>query len=161
MQNLRRMGGLRSRTHHTWGDVHMPNLFRQHEHICSLYDTEEEQLTMAAEYLSDGLGRGERCYYVARSRQALTHFRGAPGRDGVDAGEMAKVGALMEATNDDAHLVGGHFESERMIALLNEAVEAALNDGFTGLRTCGDMSWLLDEPSGWGLVDEYEAFLNE
>src|SRR5262245_35978185 len=125
----------------------MPNLFRQHEHICSLYETEEEQLTTAAEYLSDGLRCGERCYYVAPSRQALTHFRAALGRTGVDADLMARRGALIEATNADAHLAGGHFDTERMIDLLNDAVEAALNDGFMGLRTCGDMSWLLDEPS--------------
>jgi hypothetical protein len=48
-----------------------------------------------------------------------------------------------------------------MLQLLNEAVEAALNDGFTGLRTCGDMSWLLDDAPGTAQVVEYEALLNQ
>jgi hypothetical protein len=45
--------------------------------------------------------------------------------------------------------------------MLNDAVESALNDGFGGLRTCGDMSWLLGEPSAGNQVAEYEAILNE
>jgi hypothetical protein len=45
--------------------------------------------------------------------------------------------------------------------LLNEAVETALNKGYQGLRTCGDMSWLLGEHEGTEQVLQYEAFLNE
>jgi DcmR-like sensory protein len=48
-----------------------------------------------------------------------------------------------------------------MLRLLNDAVEAALNDGFIGLRTCGDMSWLLGEPAGSEQVVEYEMLLNQ
>lgn len=36
------------------------NTYKQGEHICSIYETEEEQLAVAAEYLSDGLRNGER-----------------------------------------------------------------------------------------------------
>lgn len=61
---------------------------------------------------------------------------------------MVKRGALVEATHDEAHLADGSFSSERMLRLLNEAMETALKDGFTGLRACGDMSWLLAEPEG-------------
>lgn len=55
----------------------------------------------------------------------------------------------------------GRFDSERMLRMLNEAVEAALNDGFAGLRTCGDMSWLLDDAPGTQHVVEYESLLNQ
>src|SRR4029078_1758888 len=43
---------------------------------------------------------------------------------------------------------------------LNDAVELAMLDGFTGLRTCGDMSWLLLDAPGSAQVFEYESFLN-
>jgi hypothetical protein len=46
------------------------NAYKQGEHICSLYDSEDEQLAVAAEYLSDGLRQGERCMYVASSDAA-------------------------------------------------------------------------------------------
>ena len=138
----------------------MTNEFRHGEHICVLYETHEEQLAVAARYLADGLGRGERCYYVAGSADALHEFRVELSHTGVDANEAVKNGALVVATHDEAHLVDGRFDCERMLALLNQAVETALNDGFTGLRTCGDMSWLLHDPPGCTQVVEYEALLN-
>ena|SRR5438105_8895 len=48
-----------------------------------------------------------------------------------------------------------------MLSLLNRAVESALNDGITALRTCGDMSWLLHDAPGSQQVVEYEALLNQ
>ena len=137
------------------------NQYRQGEHICVLYETAEEQRTVAAAYLADGLARGERCYYVADSAAALGEFRVVLRGLGVDVDEVRRLRALVEATHDEAHLAGGYFDSERMLAMLNQAVETALNDGFTGLRTCGDMSWLLGDPPGAQQVVEYEALLNQ
>jgi hypothetical protein len=111
--------------------------------------------------MADGLKRGERCYYVADSGRALEMFRTALRRAGIDVEHALRSGALLEATCEEAHLADGHFDSERMLALLNDAVESALNDGFAGLRTCGDMSWLLGDPPGALQVVEYEALLNQ
>jgi len=36
----------------------MANSYRQGEHIYALYETEDEQLATAAEYLADGLRAG-------------------------------------------------------------------------------------------------------
>ena len=134
--------------------------YRQGEHICSLYETEEEQLAVAADYLADGLRTGERVLYVAESEEALGRFRAALKAVGIDAAARARRSALVESTHAEAHLANGSFDSERMLDLLNKALEDALNDGFTGLRTCGDMSWLLLEPPGAEQVVEYEAHLN-
>jgi hypothetical protein len=139
----------------------MPNEFHQGQHICALYDTADEQRAVAAQYLADGLRRGERGLYVADSRAALEQFRGALRVVGIDADAGVGAGALIEGTRDEVHLLGGHFDCERMLRLLNDAVESALNDGFTGLRTCGDMSWLLDAAPGSDQVVEYEALLNQ
>ena len=139
----------------------MANSYRQGEHICAVYKTEDEQLATAAEYLADGLRAGERVFYVAESPAAVKRFRAALTRCGVNAAAKAKQGALVESTHADAHLVDGRFDVERMMRLLNEAVESALNDGFAGLRTCGDMSWLLQKPAGAESVVEYEALLNQ
>jgi hypothetical protein len=135
--------------------------YRQGQHICVLYDTAEEQRTVAAAYIADGLAFGDRCYYVADSAPALRQFQVALGRVGVDVEQVLRSRAFLEATCDDAHLVDGHFDCERMLAMLNHAVETALNDGFAGLRTCGDMSWLLGDPPGAQQVVEYEALLNQ
>ena len=51
----------------------------------------------------------------------------------------------------------GSFDPDRMIAMLHQAVEDALDAGFTGLCAGGDMSWLLDETPGSEWLVEYEA----
>ena len=135
--------------------------FSQGQHICALYETADEQLDVAATYLADGLARGERCLYVASSVTALDALRDLLQSRGVDAGAAEAGRALLMMTSGEAHLADGAFDSERMLRLLNDALEEALNDGFAGLRTCGDMSWLLDEPPGADQVVEYEAVLNE
>lgn len=136
------------------------NEYRQGEHICVLYDSPEEQRAVAAEYLADGLRHGQRCFYVAESAQALRQFRAALRDQGIDVAHCVRSRSLVEATHAEAHLVDGIFDSERMLASLNQAVESALNDGFAGLRTCGDMSWLLADAPGSHQVVEYEALLN-
>jgi hypothetical protein len=137
------------------------NGFKQGDHVCAFYDTEEEQLAVATEYVADGLRRGERCLYVADSLAAIGRFCGRLDAIGIDSRDAIDRGALHLKTKNHAHLVDGHFDSERMLRLLSEAVEEALNDGFIGLRTCGDMSWLLDQAPGSSQVVEYEALLTQ
>lgn len=126
-----------------------------------MYDTEQEQLTTAATYLADGLRRGERVLFVGADRAALQRFRHALHQEGLDAAPLVARGALIELTHPEAHLIDGCFDCERMLTMLNEAVEGALNDGFSGLRCCGDMSWLLADAPGSEQVREYEALLNQ
>lgn len=135
--------------------------FQQGQHICAVYDTPEEQLAIAACYIADGLQRDERCLYVAASDDSLDCFRTSLRALGVDVDATERSTALLLRTSDQAHLQDGHFESERMLKMLNESIEKALDDGFAGLRTCGDMSWLADTPPGAHQVIEYEAVLNQ
>jgi hypothetical protein len=139
----------------------MANAYRQGEHICTLFDTEDEHVAVAAEYLAHGLRQGRRCFYVAASKHAHARLRQALSRLGVDVPNAIKTKALLEGVHADVHLADGHFDTERMLRLLNDGIEAALDDGFTGLRSCGDMSWLLDHSESHEQVVQYEAFLNE
>ena len=135
--------------------------YQQGQHICAIYDTREEQVAVAAAYIADGLRKRERCLYVAESRRDLELFRERLKFEGVDVGAVQEARALVMLTTDRAHLVDGRFDCERMLTMLNDALEAALNEGHAGLRTCGDMSWLLANPPGAHQVVEYEAVLNE
>ena len=139
----------------------MAHAFRQGDHICSICDTEEEQVTTAAAYLTDGLRRGERCLYVGGTRAALQRFDVALQAAGLDAGALMERGVLIELTHAEAHLIDGRFDCERMLRMLDDMVGQAIADGFSGMRLCGDMSWLLLEAPGSAEVGEYEARLNQ
>lgn len=118
-------------------------------------------MAVAASYLAHGLQHGEQCLYAGPDPPAVARFRQALTSLGIDAGAAVDSGALLLRHSADTHLLGGTFDSERMLRMLNDTLEQALNSGFTGLRTCGDMSWLLDSPPGAEQVIVYEALLNE
>ena len=110
--------------------------------------------------MADGLRSRERCLYSATSAAELDHFRHALRQIGVEALTEEERGALLMVTCEETHLAGGTFDSERMLRMLNDGVESALNAGFVGLRACGDMSWLVEHPAGAEQCLEYEAILN-
>ena len=59
---------------------------------------------------------------------------------GVDViGEVEKGSLILISDRD--HLVEGHFDAERMLRQLAEALQRALNGGYQGLCAIGDMSW--------------------
>ena len=129
--------------------------------MCAVYDTPEQQLTVAAQFIAEGLRHGERCLFAGNSAQHLAEFCERLDGEGIAAYSERDRGALLLLTKEEAHLVGGRFDPERMLTMLNDAVEQALNDGYTGLRTCGDMTWLVDDIPGSTQVMEYEALVTE
>jgi hypothetical protein len=134
--------------------------YQQGDHICLAYHTPAEQLAIAVEFMADGLRRNERCLYSVATQHGLDEFSRALTAAGIDAREAARKGRLLLLTKDAAHLQPGYFDAEAMLGMLSLRVEEALNDGFTGLRTCGDMSWLLDEAPGTEQIVDYEGLLN-
>lgn len=135
-------------------------VYQQGDHVCTLFTTPEEQLQAAAEYISGGLSRGERCLYICCEHE-IPEFRAALKKGGISVEWEEKRGALMLLTKHDGHLKAGSFDPDTMISTLRAAVEDALAAGFAGLCAAGDMTWLLDEAPGSERVAEYEARLNQ
>lgn len=134
--------------------------YRQGDHVCQVYNTPAEQLAVAVDFIAEGLRRNERCLYSVTTQAGLDRFSRALTTVGIDAQAAARDGRLLLLTKDAAHLRPGYFDAEAMLHMLSEHVEEALNDGYTGLRTCGDMSWLLDEAPGSEQIVDYEGLLN-
>lgn len=141
--------------------LHSPRVvYQQGDHVCTLYSTREEQLAAAIEYIKAGLSRGERCLYIC-CEHTPKQFRAALRKAGINVNGEEARGALVIMTKHDGHLKGGSFDPDKMISLLESAVQEALDAGFTGLAAAGDMAWLLDCPPGFEHLCEYEARLNE
>lgn len=135
-------------------------VYQQGDHICTLYASPEEQLKAAVEYIKAGLGRGERCLYIC-GEHTPTELRAALRAAGVAVKAEEARGALLLVTKLDGHLKGGHFGAEKMISLLRQAVQDALDAGFAGLCAAGDMGWVMDGAPGTEELAEYESRLNE
>jgi len=128
-------------------------------HVGLLYHTREEHQAALTEYVRGGLDRGERVLCIGTAsdaRQIRKYLRAA----GFDPREAERRGQLRFLTPDEAYVREGAFDPQAMIALLRAETQDALEQGFTGLRVTGEMSWALRDLEGTKQLIEYEASLN-
>jgi MEDS: MEthanogen/methylotroph, DcmR Sensory domain len=128
------------------------------DHAAFFFKSNEERLAFVIPYMMNGLRNLERCVYVADENTVpgiLAKFKEA----GIDIGAATARGALSVVTKHDSYLRHGIFEPERMIADLDRDVRFALQNGFSGMRITGEMSWALDLPFALSRLCEYEQEL--
>lgn len=129
------------------------------DHLCCLYETEEEHRALLTPFLRQGLERGQKVLYVVDARTAetvLAYLRD----DGLAVEPYLSSGQLVVLTAAETYLRDGSFDPERMIALLRAETERALAEGYTALRATGEMTWMLRGLPGSERLIEYEARLN-
>lgn len=127
------------------------------DHICSVYESQEELVSTVSAFLADGLRRNERCWYVPSGGES--HAIGAAmERRGVDIAAASRRSALHLLESNDTYVQGG-FDPEQTMRAFSEAIEQALNDGFNGFRAAADMSWALTIDDGTESLIAYEALL--
>ena len=131
---------------------------RPGDHVCSLYDTDEQLSTTVAAFLADGLARNERCWYVPSGYEAGA-VRKALRQRGIDVDRETKRAALQLLDSHDTYTAHGGFDPEETMRVFSEAIEQALTDGFNGFRAAAEMSWALDVARGDETVVAYEALL--
>ena len=127
------------------------------DHICCLYNSEEQLVSTVAGFLAEGLARNERCWYVPSGVETAA-VRAAMKRRGIDVAAESRRSALQFLDSNDAYIRGG-FDPEQTMQLFNEAIEQALSDGFNGFRAAADMSWALAIGDGTESLIAYEALL--
>ena len=132
--------------------------FRRGDHICRLYSTREELATTVGDFVSAGLAKRERCWYVA-SGDEESAVREALVERGVDVrGEIGR-GALRIIPAKDAYRMHGRFDPESTLQVFNDAIEESLQAGFAGFRAAADMSWALEPTDSLDDLIIYEALL--
>jgi len=127
------------------------------DHICSVYETNEELVSTASAFLADGLARKERCWYVPSGCETRA-IRAAMERRGIDVAAESRRSALHLFESNDTYVHGG-FDPEQTMRVFSDAIEQALNDGFNGFRAAADMSWALTIGNGTESLIVYEALL--
>jgi signal transduction histidine kinase len=129
------------------------------DHLCLIYERFEDQVRAMVPYLRMGLERGERCICAVEERgvEAMAAAMAAQGLD-VEGARARK--ALVFLTQREAFLRSGDFVPEQMVAFIRKLEEDALAEGFTGLRTSGEMTWTLGSRPGCARLIRYESLLN-
>jgi hypothetical protein len=135
----------------------MPQMPR---HQCLVYQgSPAAHLRALASMIRLKLKENNRCLYL-NSAPMVAGLRSYLYADGVDVPHEILKGSLV-LSSDTGHLVNGSFDIERMLKMLNDAVDQAQHDGYQGLVATGDMSWEFGSKRDFSKLLEYERRLEK
>jgi len=100
-----------------------------------------------------------RCMYI-NSPTMVAGLRSQLYAAGMDVEHELARGALVLIA-DQAHLVDGRFDVDRMLDMLEAAVQSALAAGFAELFATGDMTWEFGSEKELAKLLEYEWRLEQ
>lgn len=117
----------------------------------------DEERAVIDPFLIEGMKRGEKAVYIvdpARRDEHESRLRDShPTQQGED---------LLEVTTwHEAHLKGGSFDQDRMMASLDELIRTHAATGRPPMRLVGQMGWVFSSPPGIEQLVAYEATVNE
>jgi signal transduction histidine kinase len=127
-----------------------------HDHLCSIYESAEEQLAVAIPFIQIGLDRGEKCIYIADDG-AETVVRDAMYAAGIDVERATATNSLVLERKEAAYLKHGSFDPNWMFTFWAEATAEAMSQGYTALRATGETEWVLRGAPGLERWVEYES----
>jgi len=134
--------------------LHMMADLKPGEHLCCIYETEEEHRVVLTPFLRRGLERGEKALHIvdARTTEAILGYL----QDGgLDVEPYLASGQLAILIRDDTYIREGVFDPERMVALLRAETERTLDESYPALRVTGEMTWALRGLPGSEWLIEY------
>lgn len=127
---------------------------RNHFHACAFVRGPEEERAVIEPFLCEGLRRREKAVYIVDPMHRDEHESRL--RAHTDSCELVDV-----TTWNDAHLKGGSFDADRMMASLEEMIRDHATTGQPPMRIVGQMGWVFSAPPGIEQLVAYEATVNE
>jgi hypothetical protein len=128
--------------------------FRDHYHACAFVNGPGEEREAIDPFLIEGMRRGSKAVYIVDPAQRGEHERrlaaSAPSNDLLDV-----------TTWDHAHLKGGVFDRDRMMAALEAMILEHAATARPPMHLVGQMGWVFSNPPGIDQLVEYEASVNE
>src|SRR4030042_6378797 len=120
----------------------MLETLKPHDHLCLIYESQEEWRAAVVPFIAMGLKRGEKCIYIVDTSTA-DEIRKYLAEEGLDVALAEKSGQLSILHETEAYTREGSFDPDRMIALLISETEKAIAEGYPALRVTGEMTWVL------------------
>ncbi|MFE9689394.1 MEDS domain-containing protein [Micromonospora sp. NPDC005806] len=129
------------------------------DHVCWTYDDEGRALDAVGRFAAAGLRLGQKviCLTDSSTPQAVrarVKAVGAPTEAGVAAGHLRIVPAA------ETNLSGDRLAPEAMVTAVVDEVTRAQQEGYPGVRLCGDMAWVLRSRITLDDLHRYETALN-
>jgi len=129
-------------------------------HQCLIYDgSPAKMLPVIASQVRDKLREKFQCLYL-NSPAMVAGMKSYLYVEGVNVSEAVADGSLI-LSSDASPLKAGQFDVDRMLDMLEDSVNLALNAGYCGLWATGDMSWEMGPDRNLKRLLEYEWKLEQ
>jgi hypothetical protein len=131
----------------------------QHFHIAAFFRSREEEYEVLRSYIKDGIDAGEKTVHICDPNLKHDHLHQLENM-GVPISDCTRTGQLEVLSWHDTYLKEGRFDSDTMMAMIEEVVKTSRAEGFSRVRLMGHMEWALEERPGIERVIEYESRVN-
>jgi hypothetical protein len=128
-------------------------------HVCAFFHQKEEEYRVLLPFIREGFDHGDRAFHIVDARRRAEHLRRLQ-EAGIKVAEAERTGQLEVRGWEDAYLRDGHFDQNRMLALIEEVLNAGKAQGFPLTRLVANMEWALEDRPGVNDIVEYETRLN-
>ena len=131
----------------------------RYRHVCAFFDSSDEELRVLGPFVREGLDRGEKGFHIV-DPALKDAYRAHLSRAGIAVQPAEARGQFKIATWDEAYLREGHFDQNRMLALIEDVLQAGPREGYPLTRLVAHMEWALEDRPGVNDLVEYETRLN-
>ena len=135
------------------------SVLRGKRHVCAFFHTLDEAYGVLMPFIKEGFDCGEKAFHIIDPKLCEEHLKRLMAA-GIDAAAAEKSGRFELRNWADAYLRDGHFDQQRMLALIQEVLDGGRKQGFRLTRLVAQMEWALEDRPGVDNLVEYEARLN-
>ncbi len=128
-------------------------------HVCAFFNNKDEEYRVLLPYMQEGFEQGDKAFHIVKEDHRPEHRRRLR-EAGVDVDTAEASGQLEVRRWEDAYLREGRFDQDRMLALIQEVLDAGETQGYPLTRLVANMEWALEDRPGVDDVVEYETRLN-
>ncbi len=131
--------------------------FPEGMHLCYIFNDDEERAKTMSRFLAKSLSSRQKVLHLVDT-VTPQDLHGELASEGVDASASGKD--IVTIDNESAYCPGGTFDP---VALLDGAMSfcrQATEEGYSGGRVCGDMSWVLRKKVKLADLMAYETKVN-
>ena len=128
-------------------------------HVCAFFNSKDEEYRVLLPFIKEGFEQGDKAFHIVDPRHRPDHLLRLQ-QEGIDVDTAQQNGQLEVRRWEDAYLRDGHFDQERMLALIEEVLQAGKAQGYRITRLVANMEWALEDRPGVEDIVEYETRLN-
>jgi len=128
-------------------------------HVCAFFHSPDEEYRVLLPFIKEGFEGGEKAFHIVDPKLREHHLQRLASA-GIDVSAAQQSGQFELRNWADAYLRDGHFDQNRMLALIQEVLEGGRQQGFALTRLVAHMEWALEDRPGVDDLVEYETRLN-